>query len=65
MKVKELAQGLQQMMTEGLAELNIEVKSADGSEHNVLKLIVDKGVEVLEPSDSQSSPDPKPRIIID
>jgi len=62
MLVKELAQGMQQMMTDGLAELPIIAVLADGSHHPILKLVVQRGEQEYEPN--QVNPAAEPQVIL-
>lgn len=62
MKLKELAQGCTQLMADGLAESDVTALLADGTTHPLLKLVVDKGVQEVEPE--QVNPPPIPQLII-
>lgn len=63
LKVKELAQGLQMMMQDGLAEEEVVVVRADGMELPILKVLVDRGVQELEPN-TQPVPHAKPKVVV-
>ena len=62
MLVKELAQGMPQLMADGLAEFPIVAQLADGSVHPILKLTVDRGEQEYEPD--QVAPAAVPKIVI-
>ena len=59
MKVKELAQGLNAMIAEGHAELEVIVEKADGTVLPIVRVVVDNGVEVIEPNQVPAVVQPK------